>query len=435
LKATPISKLSKYLSHSPLFASVALILVLTAVIIWRLIPRSRHLDTSLSILPVWLIVGQLPGLPIYGVAKASSSLPFMLVGWTALKDREPKRRLHAVVFGYPALAVAAIIFVITTTDATTSLLIRLQWIVLVSAALIVGRLCRDYASVTRVLYALTRGLVVASGMLASSLLVSRNSVQRGFGRWEPWGSNPNIISTTIALTASFAFYLAIVTKRRLWGVVGAVSLGLLLITGSRGGLIACAIGLLPVLLRASRKPLLVVATIALAVVSIYGLLGLTSGAIRYDRVASLTTGRVGIATYYVDIIQHRPLTGLLLTTGKATRQADGTSFYAHDAYLDLAYVGGLALAGPTIVLICAAGICGVRMRKRWRRPDAPQGSGLMASMCLALFVGMAAHGFTSTMIFYPTYTWAFLFVLLGVVFIQNGRASGARLPASLSLPI
>src|SRR5256885_11968052 len=93
--------------------------------------------------------------------------------------------------------------------------------------------------------------------MALSLVVDRHAIQHGFGRWEPWGANPNTIATTLAATAPLALYLAFRLGKRHWAIVGAVSIALLLITGSRGSLVACIVALLPLAFKAGRRPLLV----------------------------------------------------------------------------------------------------------------------------------------------------------------------------------
>jgi hypothetical protein len=376
-------------------------------------------------MPPWLLLGFLPDLPVSSLAKTTSAAPFLLICVAALTQPGPSRSLPRVALLYPATAVLWIACVAMTADSSLAVLIRLEWLLLIFAALFVATRMANATAVVAAFRALAIGHSVCALVLAAAVILDPGAIHRGFGRFEPWGSNPNAIGLFLAGATFLAFGQMLVSRRRVWAFVGAMSFSLTLITGSRGSVLVMGIALAPLVARVSRRPLAAMAIFALGSFLLVGLVDRSSGSIKLARVAELQSRRGVIAESYTKSILERPVSGVLLTRGRAATldpsiiRPDGSrAQHAHNGYLEVGYVGGLLLLVPTLLLVAMSVKSAFVV---WRRPV--EASQTIVAPLFAILVAVYVQGLTSPALFYPTYAWAFIHVLVAVLFIQ------ARMPA------
>jgi hypothetical protein len=403
---------------------VLMLAPILGVAFFVLIPARIRLDLAIVATFLWLTLGELIGLGmIQAVAKATGFAAYLMLIAVALMEPGPKRRVPPIAWLYIATGLQAFIYIMTVSNFPQALAVRVQWLLLVIAAIAVARTIVDEASLKRILIAVAMGYAVGLFLPFSELLLNPAAAFKATGRFNPYDSNPNHIGIVFGLTPPLAAYAALQvrskSKKVWWLGSAAIALGCGLLTASRSTM-AMMIGIgFPLALAWIKRPAL----------AFLGALALMGGVLlasffvetvsweRFTPEAIMESGRIqSLADHpYWPIIEERPLFGVLETEGESFLRSDQELMgHPHNAYWELLYFGGFTYGIPMIFLAaytlwCVYGVWRVRMTI--------QADPLLVNMAIALMVMTYAHGFVNHAIHYPTTTLAFVHVWLSVVFI------------------
>ncbi|UYV11305.1 MAG: hypothetical protein NCW75_08305 [Phycisphaera sp.] len=293
----------------------------------------------------------------------------------------------------------------------------MQWICMVFAVLEVAKTVVDAASLVRLLKYLAIGFVINTPILMSAIVLGRWT-HSGHSRFEPYGASSLQIGMVFTMTVGFTLYLAlrdrVIPMRLVWTGTAAAASGMALLSGSRSVIITIMGVCVPLGLTMLRKPVLAVPMIGILLVGIAVVLSRVDSN-PFARYKSLESARGSQAVEYIrESISQRPLTGLLGTSGLQAEADESLGFHAHNAYLKQAYIGGLALAGPYLVL--AAISLGATFYV-WRYRTLMDVDPLLISTLAAFMAMVYAQGMVNHMIYLGTNTWGFLHLLLSVLFL------------------
>ncbi|MEM8756850.1 MAG: O-antigen ligase family protein [Planctomycetota bacterium] len=414
-----MNRIEQYLQVIPL--PVLVLGVLGAPLVFVLIPSRLRMPALLVFMVVWLTIGRLVGLgPLAAAAKATGLALYAAVGVAALMDPGPKRPVPAAAFIYPVMGVISVAFILTVVDLALALVLRAQWIALVFAAIAVARTVVDSASLMRVLWALVIGMALATAIpLIPLFLNPANAFRAGLGRFEPYGAVSNQIGVLFSMTIVFGFCMMQITRNMLFklflgGAAGA-AFGMGLLTGSRSTMLTAVVPLIPQIRGLSKRPLVLVMIGLVGVLLIPFVLSKAEDT-AFQRFDSLETTRVQIFFQYLQgSIAERPLLGLTGSSGQSFLADEEADSHAHNAYLDLAYQGGIVYLIPMLAVLAYSSYCAFYT---WRYRRHVHGIDPLLVSVLVVQLGMMyAHGFVNGAIYYPTYTWAFLHVFLSVLFM------------------
>lgn len=418
-----MDRVSRYLEVVPL--PVILLAPVIAIFGFLLIPRYVRFDFSLAFLGFWLVINRLVDLgPIYSIAKVTAFSVFVAVAFSAYMDKHPKRKLPGVVWMYVALALYAYIFVLTVSDRGVAIVLRTQWLLLVIAALSTAQTVVDRKSGVRVVRALCFGLAPALVVVFASLpLQGRGAFASGLHRFEPWGTNSNQIAVLYALSFPLFMYMGLKRSLGIWKPIcfgfASLAFGMALISQSRSSLAILLLGSLPLLKLLLQKPIFLAVGSVLGLIFVSIVIKQAGGNARFDRFSTLETGRFDIFMHYInDEISRRPVFGLLGTQNLSFFKGEGDEMHTHNAYLDHAYVGGLALFVPMFSLVLLSLISAFRLfrvRKTFRD------SRLLLAVVVFVLVAFYAQGFANNVIYYPTYEVAFVHVLFSIFVLTWDR--------------
>lgn len=408
--------LEQYTDVVPL--PVLLIAPIVLALVFLLCPSRLRLPIALVVLPPFLMTGRLPmlGAPALA-AKALGFAMLLAVAVAAFLAPGPKRRLSPLCFAYVPLALATPVFLITTLESTFPLLRSIQWICMIAAVLAVARTIVDSDALLRVIRYLAFGFVLCTPVLMSAI-VSGKWTHTGHSRFEPYGASSLQIGVIFTITVGFCLYLAFrgksVPLRLVFAGTAAAAAGMGLLSGSRAVMITMVGVAAPVGFAMLRKPALAVPMIAIMLVGVAIVISRVD-ANPFSRYRTLETARGEQAVEYIrEAIAQRPLTGLLGTSGLKAESDDELGFHAHNAYLKQAYIGGLLLAGPYLVL---AGLSMLAAAYVWRHRLLLDIDPLLTSTLVAFMFMIYAQGFSNHMIYLATNVWGFIHVLLSTLFL------------------
>lgn len=422
-----MDRLNAYLQIVPLPVLVGALF--GAIIVFAAIPSQLRLRLSLIAMPVWLSLGRFEDLGvIQAIAKATSVLCFVVVALSAVIDPGPKRKVHPVAWLYVLLAFASIFFVVSTEDRVFAMVIRLQLTTMMVAAVLVARTVVDQRTLVRVLSSLAIGLAIAIFIAGTALALNPGGAfAKGLGRFAPWGANQNQIGPVFLLGVPLLVYFGMkdnnpLSKLLLLGF-GAAGVLLGFMTASRSVIFPMA-GLLAVIgWQNKSRPIAIIAA-AIAAGGVLYLVGSNLGEVKTDRLANLESDRAEIFVDYIGQIAERPVLGLLGTSGLSTG-GDEVGSHAHNAYLQNLYWYGFALGGPYLllaVITCFAAL------KNWLRRKRIACDPELVTLMFFLTGTVYLHGMVTSVVYYPTYTWAFFHVWLSVIVITWAASPGEELP-------
>lgn len=387
-------------------------------LVFLLCPARLRLPAALIVMPPFLLVGRLPllGAPALG-AKALGFALLLAVAAAAILSPGPKRKLSPWCYAYLPLALVGPVFLVTTEENLFPLLRSVQWICMVLAVLAVARTVVDSASLIRVLKYLAIGFVIDTPILLSAL-VSGSWTHSGHSRFEPYGASSLQIGMVFTMTVGLCLYFAlrdrVIPMRLVWAGTVAAAAGMALLSGSRSVVITMMGVCAPLGLAMLRKPVLAVPMIGILLVGVAVVVSRVD-ANPFARYKTLETARGSQAMVYIrESIAQRPLTGLLGTNGLRAEADDSLGFHAHNAYLMQAYVGGLVLAVPYLVLAALSLVAAFYV---WRYKGLMDTDPLLISTLAAFMVMIYAQGMANHMIYLGTNTWGFLHLLLSMLFL------------------
>jgi hypothetical protein len=406
-----------------LACAIALLLIVT--------PSRVRLPLALATMVIVLTVSRLSDIgPLASLAKVLSGFSFVVVAIAAYLQPGKRAPVPRVCWGYALVGAAGIWYVTHTEDHTLAIVIRVQWLLLAVSAILTARTVVDERSLRRVLLGILGGCGVASLITFSAIVVAPiQALQNGFGRFMPYQVNPNQIGVLFAITIALGMYFSLrlqnsVAKALIVGIT-AIALGQGVLTLSRGSFLVIALAATPSVFVALRRPLFAIASLSI-LGTVLVLLVRAAESSDFEHVNGSIEHRTHLTLAVLDEFRERPWFGLASTDGLEAYDAD---LNAHNAYVEMLYLGGLSLALPMFALQFLGHWQMVRVWMRRRQlPVDP----LLVSVLAGLSIAIFAHGFVNNMILYPTYTWAFLNVFVACLFISL-RPRAARSMAALRL--
>jgi len=416
-----MERIRLYLEIVPPWVLAAVLIV--GAVVGALTPRRLRLPLSLAVVSPWLLIGRLDELgTIAAAAKATGVVPFLLIAGTALVDVRPKRRLSPAVYMLPLITIMTFGWVMSADEKAFAAVIALQWTILALAAIAVARCMTDWGTARDLFFWIAIGSGVSILILFTAIIRDPGGIFRaGLGRFEPYGGLSNHIGPIFIVGVPLCLYYGLISRSMLMklALLGVSGLGLLMVmlTASRSAVFPVGL-LLLVAAWDYRKQLI---PLGLGVALLGGALFIGRGLLAeasVGRLMSLETDRERIFAEYVSEILKSPVVGRLF--GRPAEQPGGT--HPHNAYLLIAYEYGLILAAPFSLLILASFVNSVKVwrQRMWAGTD----HRFVLTMVVMLTAALL-HGMTTLAIFYPTYTWAFVFALLLVLFLSPPPMFGA----------
>jgi hypothetical protein len=92
------------------------------------------------------------------------------------------------------------------------------------------------------------------------------------------------------------------------------------------------------------------------------------------------------------------------------------------------YIGGASIALPMVYLTIYSTMCGIKL---WKVRNYLPGDPLLYSVLVMLLIAMYIQGLFNQVVYWPTYTWSYLHVVLASLFIciwadiRDGNFEGA----------
>jgi len=406
--------------------------VAAAIVVYLAVPARYRLVIALSIVPIWLTIGRLPDLGIISqAAKVSSAMVFFLVGLGAFLHPGPRRQLPTLVWLYLIMACVMFLYVFQVQDRMLAMILRLQWLMVVFAAIMLIRTVVTFQDLQRIINGLAFGCFLALLLpLSGLILFPGEAFLRGAGRFQPYGVNSNQIGMLFALSIPLLYYKAISTravslKPVILGAVG-LSLGMALLTGSRQTLLAILMVGIPIIFKLSRRPVITLVALAVGFGAITYVVGLAENT-AFERFTELETNRFEVwGAYTRDVYSQRPLFGLLGVNSEMAFRSSVVGAHPHSAYFNLMYMGGLSLFVPMMILLFTSLSCAFRT---WRMRNFIGADPFLISILGMLLVAMYTQGIFNQVVYWPTYTWSMVHVILSVFFISIGTDLKQQDPA------
>jgi hypothetical protein len=384
-------------------------------------PSRLRLPLSLASMVVTLTLSRLTDIGwASNLAKVLSPLSFVLVAIASYSQPGRRMPLPKYCSLYVMVAVAAIWYVAQTEDRSLAMALRVQWLLLVASALLTARTVVDERSLRRVLLGLFAGGGVACLLTSSAIaLAPVQSLQNGFGRFMPYQANPNQIGVLFAVTTALGMYFSLRThssSAKLCCIfLTAVAFGQSLLTLSRGSFLVIGLAATPSACVALRRPLFAIFSLGFMAFVLVTVLRYAESS-DFERVRNVDD-RTSFTLAVLEEVKDRPLWGLATADGLMTYNPD---LNAHNAYVEMIYIGGVSLAGPLFALQLWGHWSMARLwfLRRWL-PFDPLLISVLAGFSLALLI----HGFINDMIYYPTYTWAYLNILVACLAMSLGACA------------
>jgi len=416
---------------------------LVVVVGLTLVPPPRRLAVAVAFLVIWLPVGRYSELPVVSeIAAMTTVAPVVGIGWVATRYQGARQRTGWAGVAFVTLAIATFAFLVSTADAAQAMAIQTQWLMLVVVSVLVAQIVlADHVMMLGLLRGLAVGLLVA-GVLAGAALVLDPDPMTTTSRFSPWGANPNQIAEVFFVgVPTFLYMGSLSPKRRILWYLASVfaAFGVILVQSVTAAAMAALMsGIYFWVARSERgsshrsaRALLVLVVAAAGVVAAVN--GRSDDGFPLSPVVREVGGgstafeavvvyRFEIYTGYYELIWERPLAGLLTTQGEQSRVASEVSTFSHSGYLQMAYMGGLLLAGPYVIL-CLLTFWSIWRLARRSRSWPPGPHRQTAALLLGLTAGAQVHGWVNVMVFHPTYVWAFCFVLLTLMVLAPARSS------------
>ncbi len=402
-------------------AQPLLLLPIVALLLFiAVVPDEKKLFLSLVILVPWITVARCQGLgEIAAAAKLTSGGAYLLIAYTAWRHPSEKRTLPIILWLYPLTAFLWLFMILTTDDAAVAIGLRVQWLLVTIAALLLVKTITTYEDFLRVINGLTVGCFVAILIPLSALLMDPAAAfARGIGRFEPHGANPNQIGMLFALSAPLIGLAMMIWKknslRPVLVVMLSLSIGMALLTASRMTALSILMGMLPIILLLTKRPVVTVLGLTIGAAVLMYLMSMVE-AVSLDRLGSLESGRTEIWSIYIrEDFARRPFVGLLGTAGQSYFGSNSVGQHPHSAWFSIMYQGGLVLLIPLISMVAYSTMASYKV---WKNRMYLGGNSLVYSVMCMLLIAMYLQGFFNQVVYWPTYTWSFMHVVLAGLFI------------------
>jgi len=394
------------------------------ILVLAIAPADKRLFLTLLLVVPWLTIGRSPGLgPISAAAKVSSGGAFLLIAFAAIIHPSMKRAIPGILWIYPLMAFLWIFFVIGVHEQSVAMVLRVQWLLMTLAVLLLLRTINTLEDFLGVINALTIGCIIALSLPISALLLNPvESFMGGLGRFNPYGANANHIGMLFALSTPLIGYAMMTWKRITFRpfliFLLALILGMALLTASRMTALAIAMVLLPIVLVLTKRPFVTIFSFCILGSGLYWILSL-AGDTSMERLGTFESQRTQIWSRYIqNAFAKRPLFGLLGTGGESYLQSNAVGSHPHSAWFNLMYHGGITLLLPMMYMVAYSTYAGYKV---WQSRRLLGGNPLLYSVMFMLLVAMYVQGCFIQVVYWPTYSWAFLHVFLAGLFICMWR--------------
>jgi len=380
------------------------------------IPGRIRLYVAAGVMALWLACNNFVDLPyLHIIAKPTTVLAYGMLALAAILHPGPRRPVPGVVWVYVALAFVQFFYILTVTDMVFALAIRIQWLMLTIAAILLVRCIVKDEVLTGVFKGFTAAAVVIIGLILGGLAFLPSFRN---GRLEPLGAPSNIGGVIFTSAAPICFYHGIrssniLIKTIMFGTAG-LGLALATLTASRSTMITILIVMLPMILFMTRRPAVTILAIVIVLTGLLWAISLGEEyATKLDRLESMDTDRAQTFVWYLStVIKERPLVGLLFSSGQSVLYESAGN--PHNAYLYILYLGGVTLFLPIFAMVSYTMYC---TYYTWRHRHRLDNDPLFVSVLVAYMVAIYAHGFVNAEIFYATSIWPFMHIFLSVLMI------------------
>ena len=179
-------------------------------------------------------------------------------------------------------------------------------------------------------------------------------------------------------------------------------------------MLAIVMTLFPIILVLTKRP---VATMLGLVIASLGLMFVMSMAedTSLERLGSLESQRTELWGLYIrDVFTERPLFGLLGISNESYFRSNVVGQHPHSAWFNMMYHGGIILLIPMWILVAYSSFAGYKV---WKLRHQLAGNPLLYSIMFMLLIAMYVQGCFNQVVYWPTYTWSFLHVVLAGLFI------------------
>ena len=394
--------------------------IFIAVFVYFLIPKDKRLFVAIMMVTPWLQLGRSQELSsIAAVAKLSSGLAFLLVAFAAWTHPFPKRKLPGILYLYPVMAFIWIFSILGVTESNVGIVLRIQWLTVTIAAISLAKTVVTYDDFKRIINGLTAGCMLALLVPISALILfPGDSFLRGIGRFTPYGSNSNQVGMLFALSAPLLGYAMMSWPKKfkpLLIVMLSLTVGMALLTASRQTMLAILITSFPLIWVLSKRPIVTMFGVVLAAAGIGWIMSVGAEIAPMERLTSLETGRPQLWWRYItEEFSRRPLTGLFGTNGESYFRSNIIGQHPHSAWMNMMYHSGLILFVPMFSMVLYSCYSGFKV---WLNRKSLTGDSLLYSIVFLLILAMYVQGCFNQVVYWPTYTWSFLHVLMASFFI------------------
>lgn len=336
-------------------------------------------------------------------AKITSGWSLLMIALAAHTHPGPRRCV--TVWNLLAIPVAVLGCLVVTgaEDWIKALAFRAQAAVAVIAAICVARTITDNHSLREPLIGLAIGTGFGVAITLSCLVVDPwGAYAGGYGRLQPYGCNPVQIGVLYLVGAVLGLFFTVERHPSLpaWLAAGFATLSILgaTLTVSRMAIGGIVIASLPSLVRLIRKPFFAT-VIAVVVLILIPRLFSTLGDANLEHLdASRDSHRLLFMGEVFSEVCERPWLGLLTADGLSAHDGE---FNAHNAYLELLFLGGMVYAIPSMLLMLIAAWGAARTI--WQ-PRLRLGGSALLTTTLALFYWLSlANGCVTFINNYPTF--------------------------------
>ena len=391
-----------------------------AILTYFLVPKVHRLFLSIVLLAPWLQIGSAQELSaIAAAAKLTSGFAFLLVAFSAWTHPGPKRMLPGVLWLYPAMALFWIVAILGVHDPSIGVILRFQWLFFTISAISLVSTVVTFADFKRVVNGFTVGCIVALCIPISALILfPGESFLKGVGRFQPWGTNSNQIGMLFALSAPLLGYAMITWPKKYKPFLIfmlSLTLGMALLTASRQTSLAILMTSFPIIFVLSKRPIVTILGISIAAFGLGWIMSIGAEIAPMERMTNLDTGRPQLWYRYItEVFSQRPLTGLLGTKDGYYFKSPIIGMHPHSAWMNMMYHGGLMLFVPMFSMVIYSCYSGFRV---WRVRKQLVGDPLLYSISFLLLLAMYVQGSFNQVVYWPTYTWSYLHVVMASFFI------------------
>ena len=438
-----MGRITRYLEIVPIW--MLLVLPLVAMTVVFLTPRKWRLSFAIVFAILWLTFGKMMDMPLLqALSKATTIVAHIAVALAAHFHPGPRRRLAPICWLYVAMAIISPIYILTTLDRDITLILRLNWFMLVLAALLVVRTITDDASLRYIINAITLGAALATFFVFTALIQDpAAAIRHGKGRLGAYGSSSNHIGPLFCLTAPLCLYAAMKTKNMIvkWGSIGfaTIAIGLSVLTASRSVVFVIAIPLLPMLIALTKRPIFTVLAVGIVLLSLGWFLGEgVGGDVNVGRLGSLESGRYALWGAYIQNLLERSsfsiLFGLLFSHGQYANLDPELNWYPHNSFLLMMHTGGFSYWVPMMFLVVYSAGCTIYT---WIHRKMLSNDPLLISTLAAFLAAIYAHAMVVEMIYGHGNPWALFHIILASLFMTVAgdlRASINRQALASSSP-